>query len=287
MKVSILISCRNRADVLRRSLWLLERQTWPDYEVLVVDDGSDEDIWTAMAGCEKVKMATIRQPFSTRRNMNIGLRYAFDRAEGDFIIISHPELMVPLNAIEKLVKEYEPGFRIVPKLYFICNDAGMAWLEYTDWQGDLDLIQTIPNFWASRTPWGNTNRDMDSWIGHTGFCGQTRAEWERKGFLPDDESPGSDVAWIDAAEARLGCMPRQASFAVYHQDHPRADDEIRRQSTRIDRIALANMNQAVRNAEIDRRRREIARLESEAAAPKSPHVQIAYESRAAEGNHAR
>ena len=276
MRVSVLISCRNRADVLRRSLWLLERQTWPDYEVLITDDGSDEDIRAAATGCKRVEIATIRPPFSPIRNCPIGLRHAFDRAKGEFIIISHPELMVPLNAIEKLIKEYEPGYRIVPRLYFICDSIAMAWLESTDWQSNLDLIQGIPNFWTSRTPWGNTNQDMDSWIGHTGFCGQTRAEWERKGFLSDDKNPGSDVRWIDAAEARLGRMPRQASFAVYHQHHARDSDKT--MSARIARIALANLGEARRDAEIDRRRREIARLENEAAAPKSSRVQTIYES---------
>ena len=275
MKVSVLISCRNRADVLRRSLWLLERQTWPDYEILISDDGSDEDIRAAATGCKRVEIATIRPPLSPIRNCPIGLRHAFDRAKGEFIIISHPELMVPLNAIEKLVKEYEPGYRIVPRLYFICDSIAMAWLESTDWQSDLDLIQTIPNFWASRTPWGNTNKDMDSWIGHTAFCGQTRAEWGHKGFLPDDGSPAVDVAWIDAAEARLGRMPRQASFAVYHQDHARGD---RTMSARIARTALAKAGEARRDAEIDWRRREIARLESEAAAPMSQRVKASYES---------
>jgi len=42
-KVSVIIPCYNAAQYVSETLASLRRQTWPDLEVIVVDDGSRDD----------------------------------------------------------------------------------------------------------------------------------------------------------------------------------------------------------------------------------------------------
>jgi GT2 family glycosyltransferase len=44
VSVSVIIATRNRTDLLERALRSVARQTWKDFEVIVVDDGSSADI---------------------------------------------------------------------------------------------------------------------------------------------------------------------------------------------------------------------------------------------------
>src|SRR5262249_50059589 len=44
LSVSVVIATRNRTDLLERALQSVARQTWKDFEVIVVDDGSSADI---------------------------------------------------------------------------------------------------------------------------------------------------------------------------------------------------------------------------------------------------
>lgn len=235
-KVSVLISCYNRSETLPRSLWLLDNQTWPNYEVIFVDDGSTEDLLPHFVDRKHIHFERIdRHPEAKTRECNTGLRYAFERASGDFIIISHAEILVPRSGIERLLEYEEDDRRICPILYFIPTYAMMAELNGIDWKNDLDQIQRLSGFWDEPTHWANTNMSMKSWIGHTGFCGQSRDAWMKKGFLPDDEIRGSDVAWLDAREAEHNSPPKQADFAIYHQKHGDSSSGYVTQSVRLAR----------------------------------------------------
>jgi len=266
-KVSILISCYNREETLPRSLWLLDNQTWPDYEVVFVDDGSTDDLKPYFTNREHIRFERIdRHPEARTRECNIGLRYAFERASGDFIIISHAEILVPKTAIEQLVSEYEEGRRICPVLYFIPTYAMMTELNNLDWKNDLDQIQRLSGFWDEPTHWANTNMSMKSWIAHTGFAGQSRDAWLAKGFLPDDELRGSDVAWLDAREVEHNSPPKQASFAIYHQKHGDSGSGYVSQSVRLARgryiQALKSDSATAEAARLDLRAAETAMFNS-------------------------
>lgn len=49
-RVSVIIPTRNRADLLDQALLALDAQQYEDFEVIVVDDGSDEDLGPVLEG---------------------------------------------------------------------------------------------------------------------------------------------------------------------------------------------------------------------------------------------
>lgn len=80
-RVSIVIRCHNEADHIGRLLAELKRQTFTDYEVVVVDSGSDDGTLDIVEH-EDVTLQHIRkEDFSFGRSLNIGCR----AASGEFL----------------------------------------------------------------------------------------------------------------------------------------------------------------------------------------------------------
>ena len=65
-KVSIIVPTRNRRDWLREALRSARNQTWPDKEIVVVDEASTDDTLAMLANefpeARVVKHATTRGP---------------------------------------------------------------------------------------------------------------------------------------------------------------------------------------------------------------------------------
>lgn len=80
-QVSIVLPTRNRAYALRRTLDGIRAQTFPDWELIVIDDGSTDGTRDLIASFEDPRFIYIRnaQPLGAAKARNIGLTQA--RAE--------------------------------------------------------------------------------------------------------------------------------------------------------------------------------------------------------------
>ena len=79
---SIVIPIFNRAHLIGRAVRSVMTQTCPDFEILIVDDGSTDDIVTALAPYADTRICLVRQPnlgASAARN------YGIDIARGRYI----------------------------------------------------------------------------------------------------------------------------------------------------------------------------------------------------------
>jgi len=251
MKVSILIPYYNRPRQLERSLWLLLRQTYPhdQYEIIIVDDGSmtaldynalSLSITDYLRHIPSVWCYPIRPASSPPRSPNTALRFAYTKCSGDYIIVTCPEIMVPLHGVETMLAHGKMDRRNVPLLYCI------AWnhkLSTVPWQMDLDSIQTLPDFMALRGEWGLNNYDMLGFRHHAGFTGATREVWEQMNpFLPDTEDWGRSDSYWHQRENELDLAPYPIDLTVYHQWHEPVHGNIPQYSHKIKQIRKSQMD---------------------------------------------
>ena len=154
MKVSILIPYYgDRRRQLERSLLFLENQTYPDYEIVLIDDGAKEEL---PEFSDKVKYFKIRADGVPSRSSNTALRYGFKKCSGDIIIAGQPELLVPYDAVEKMITLSDMSRRNVAIQYHLTAEQihSLPW----GWEDDFERIKSVPNFWATMTPWLYTNK---------------------------------------------------------------------------------------------------------------------------------
>ncbi len=102
--VSIVMTTFNRPNQLRNTLASIRQQAYKDIEIIVVDDGTDEETPVICPSFNVRYFKLNRPPSAAFRNParpnNVGVR----RAEGDIVILQNAECKhVDPNTIEKLM----------------------------------------------------------------------------------------------------------------------------------------------------------------------------------------
>ncbi len=103
MNVSILIRTKNEEKHIGKTLEVLFSQTYKNYEVLIVDSGS-EDRTLEVAGKYPVKIFEIKPEDFT---WGYALNYGFQRAEGEFVIcLSAHSLPLSNDWLENMIASF-------------------------------------------------------------------------------------------------------------------------------------------------------------------------------------
>jgi len=242
MKVSVIVPLygdRNQFHQIDRGLECLEHQTYDDYEVLIIDDGSSFEF---IAPSYKFSYTRLRDPDSPPRSPNMAFLEGFNHASGDFIITSHPELLIQKDAIERIAFYCRNNVRNIPIQYHLSLQhlQDPKFLEIYE-SGKFWEFKSLPDFWITKTPWTYQNSYAPTQHMHFSFCGQSREGWLRYGdFLPRTEDWYREDCWWHEQEKLSGNYPNPLTLEVYHQWHPKCYGEINddetNASTRIKRI---------------------------------------------------
>ena len=241
-KVSILLPYYgDRYSQLEKSLLFLCNQTYKNYEIIFLNDGrqktTDRDP-TEMVTHSKIKHFHIRKGIVPIRSPNIAYRLGFYNCDGDFIITTHPEHLVPYDAVSRMVKWADFGRRNVAtqhhltpeQIYYLFGD-GLK----TGWKKDFRKIKDVPGFMATRTPWGYTNFDAHTYANSFSWSGSTRERYN-KFLIPPTEEWGKEDCYVIDMEKELGEPSVPINIDVYHQEHDRVYGTITEASVRIQRI---------------------------------------------------
>ena len=100
-RVSILIPCYNSEEFVAETLECCLRQTYPNIEVILVDDGSTDNSYKIAMQYESNKIKVYQQPNSgacVARNM------AFEKSTGDYIMYLDADDLINDTYVEILVK---------------------------------------------------------------------------------------------------------------------------------------------------------------------------------------
>jgi len=98
MRFSIIIPVYNRPDELSDLLSCIVRQTYPPFEVIIVEDGS---VISSQAVAEKFgKELTIRYFFKENGGQGFARNYGMERATGDYFIFFDSDALIEPNYLE-------------------------------------------------------------------------------------------------------------------------------------------------------------------------------------------
>jgi len=114
VKISIVMAFFNRQELLDRTIKSIEKHKAKDYEIIIVDDGSD-----VPAVCDKAKVIRIEPEDKWWHNPCIPYNMGFKEATGDVIIIQNPECMHMGNVLGHVRNYSKDGLYISFPCYAI------------------------------------------------------------------------------------------------------------------------------------------------------------------------
>lgn len=100
MRFSVIIPVFNRPDELRELLVSLTKQTYPNVDVLVVEDGSTSKADGVVA--EFTSDLTIRYFYKENSGQGFSRNYGFERATGDYYVVFDSDAVVPSTYFERV-----------------------------------------------------------------------------------------------------------------------------------------------------------------------------------------
>ena len=125
-KVSIIILTWNGIKHISNCLKSIQKSTYPNYEIIVVDNGSKDGTPDLIRNnFPNVKLILNKKNFGFTGGNNIGIK----KAIGDIIFLLNDDTKIHPNLIEVLVKELESSSRIGivgPKIYFM-DEPNKIW----------------------------------------------------------------------------------------------------------------------------------------------------------------
>lgn len=244
-----------RRSQLARTLETLARQTWKEFEVLVGDDGSTQDlkyICDLFRPYLRISYARLEREGYSCCPSRI-FKHLFRIAQGQVIAIAQPELMLKSSACEFL---YQAHFNNLDAYYYIIDELAnefktgrnpttdevtlnRRWvtlkpgfldkpiqlhLDHIDWHKNVAEIENMPGYWDRAT--GLSNRPNTYWSQRTSvpwwFCGSARADDPIWKDMPVTIGHASIDFWLLNYRkffSFIDIMPKEVMG--YHQDHVR------------------------------------------------------------------
>lgn len=110
--VSAIITTHNRADLLPRAIWSVFNQSYPAIELIVVDDGSEDQTPGVIADFQKkhsIHLIRNEKALGSCKARNQGIEHA----QGDFIVGLDDDDEWHADRITTLLKEYDDAYACI------------------------------------------------------------------------------------------------------------------------------------------------------------------------------
>ena len=206
MFFSIIIPLYNRPQEIDELLSTLTRQTYTQFEVLIIEDGSKEDARDIVERYSN--KLDIRYFYKENEGQGFSRNYGFERAKGDYFIVFDSDCLIPSGYLET-VKNY---------LYEYDLDAyggpDAAHTSFTPVQKAISYSMTSP--FTTGGIRGNKKRLGGQFHPRSFNMGISREVWERTGGFILTRL-GEDIEFsirIHKAGFKIGLIP---TAVVYHK----------------------------------------------------------------------
>jgi glycosyltransferase involved in cell wall biosynthesis len=205
MLFSVVIPTYNRAELLRIALDSVFAQTFTDYEVIVVDDGSTDGTWEELQALGSRIHVLRQQNAGPGAARNLGVA----EARGDYIaFLDSDDLWFPWTLeiyAEILGNERKPAF-IAGKPFIFCDERELFQVSIEPVQ-----IEEFPDYLASGDEW--------RWWGASSFVVQ-RDTFGSVGGFPNQWINGEDADLALRLGVAHGFIQISAPFTFGYREHP-------------------------------------------------------------------
>ena len=115
--VSVIVAARNEEHHIRALLDCLMNQSYPEYEIIIVDDRSedrtDEIVKSAQSGNKQVTLLSIKAPNPDMPSKKNALMAGIKAAKGVILLFTDADCRPPSNWISRLVQAFDDNVGLV------------------------------------------------------------------------------------------------------------------------------------------------------------------------------
>jgi len=242
MTASVVLCTYNRAHLLKRSLVCYEKQTMKDFELIILDDGSEDETEELVRSYSD--RLTIRyQRLEDKkpgewRDAGAIINRGIVRSVGSCVFITHPEVMICFDCLEKSCEALKDVHRTYfnARVYY-CTPPMQEALDTLDWQGDFYAVRSLTRFYDEPEPlyreeylgmvmnqyctphYAETCEYWDSWV----FGGMTRTDWKEYGGMNESDHWGTvDFDFMQRRRLINWKTISPTGIFVIHQNHDSA-----------------------------------------------------------------
>jgi glycosyltransferase involved in cell wall biosynthesis len=135
-KISVIIPVYNSADKIQKCLASVFNQTYNNLEVIVIDDGSTDNLLLALTNC-KNKLTILHQE---NKGAPAARNYGFKIASGAYVIFLDADIVLAPQALEKMYLALKADAGAV----FAYSRFKFGWKTFKLWPFDYAKLKTMP-----------------------------------------------------------------------------------------------------------------------------------------------
>jgi len=135
-KISIIIPVYNSADKIQCCLDSVFNQTYYNLEVIVVDDGSTDDLLLALTNCQR-KLTILHQE---NKGAPAARNYGFKVSTGELVIFLDADIVMKPTMLKKLAL----ALKTDAEAAFAYSQFKFGWKKFRLWQLDYERLKKIP-----------------------------------------------------------------------------------------------------------------------------------------------
>lgn len=135
-KISIIIPCYNRAATIGRCLDSILAQTYDNWEIIIIDDGSidniDEVVIPFLGNVKFIKQSNQGAP----RARNVG----FEHSVGELVIFCDADVVMQPDCLEKMARALEKN----PEAAFSYSSFRFGWKKFRLYPFTIERLKKMP-----------------------------------------------------------------------------------------------------------------------------------------------
>jgi len=135
-KISVIIPAYNCSKTIGQCLESLFDQTMSDFDVIVVNDGSKEDLSEAL----KPWLSKIKYIEQENQGAPIARNNGFEESEGDLVIFLDADIVMKPSMLSKLLKKLEEN----PDASYAYSSFIFGWKKFKLWNFNEEKLRQIP-----------------------------------------------------------------------------------------------------------------------------------------------
>lgn len=135
-KISIIIPCYNSAKSITRCLDGVFSQTYKNIEVIVVDDGSTDDLLVALTNCHK-RLTILHQE---NKGAPSARNYGFKMSTGELLLFLDADIVMRPDMLEKMYLALKTDLTAS----FAYSSFRWGWKKFKLWPFDYEKLKQMP-----------------------------------------------------------------------------------------------------------------------------------------------